>query len=360
MILGVILAVMARWALFPFESTDYRVHFGPWYDYIANHGFFQAFGDRFHNYPPLYVHMIGVCVIIPGVKIIKMKALLVLFDLIGAAAGYFMIRKRYPKGLAAAAGFWAILFAPTVIMNGALWTECDMVFTAPLLISLYGIMTGRKWLFTVMFALASAVKPQTIFMAPVLAALWMRGTIRWKHILVMAAIFLATFIPSWIAGRSLTSLVNIFTAQPAKYLNWGAANPYAWLPGDRKYFAMLNQAGMVFAASVMFILTFIYSRLPLERPKILISAAFLASVLLPYVFPQMHERYFYIADVLGIIYAFYVPRHFWMPVVMILTSMLTYMPFLFKMTVFPIPILAIAPGVIIVVLLREMLNGNGE
>jgi Gpi18-like mannosyltransferase len=34
-------------------------------------------------------------------------------------------------------------------------------------------------------------------------------------------------------------------------------------------------------------------------------------VLVPFVLPSMHERYFYLADVLTLILAFYLPRQLW-------------------------------------------------
>ena len=41
----------------------------------------------------------------------------------------------------------------------------------------------------------------------------------------------------------------------------------------------------------------------------------------------MHERYFYLADVLSIIYAFYFPRYFYIAIIMQLCSLFSYAPY---------------------------------
>jgi Gpi18-like mannosyltransferase len=48
----------------------------------------------------------------------------------------------------------------------------------------------------------------------------------------------------------------------------------------------------------------------------------------PFFLPRMHERYFYLADVISLLYAFYNPRRWYLPVLIILASTLSYMPYL--------------------------------
>ncbi|HEY0602338.1 MAG TPA: hypothetical protein VGD58_05460, partial [Herpetosiphonaceae bacterium] len=48
---------------------------------------------------------------------------------------------------------------------------------------------------------------------------------------------------------------------------------------------------------------------------------------IPFFLPNMHERYFYLADI-TIIYAFYFPRLFLIPIVMQLVSVLSDAPYL--------------------------------
>jgi len=52
-------------------------------------------------------------------------------------------------------------------------------------------------------------------------------------------------------------------------------------------------------------------------------------ILVPYFLPAMHERYFFLADVLSVVAAFYVPRRLWpVPLLVQFASAFSYVPFL--------------------------------
>jgi len=59
-----------------------------------------------------------------------------------------------------------------------------------------------------------------------------------------------------------------------------------------------------------------------------LRAAFLFAVAIPFLLPRMHERYFYLADMLAILVALKNPRLFWMPIASIMASFYSYLPFL--------------------------------
>ena len=68
----------------------------------------------------------------------------------------------------------------------------------------------------------------------------------------------------------------------------------------------------------------------------------------------MHERYFYLADVVSIIYAFYFPRYFYVAVVMQLCSLLSYAPYLMNTQVVNLAHVAFAVLVIILITLADL------
>ena len=55
---------------------------------------------------------------------------------------------------------------------------------------------------------------------------------------------------------------------------------------------------------------------------------------MPYFLPHMHERYFYLADVLVIVYVFLNPRRFYVAILAILNSMIGYMVYLWNVPFF--------------------------
>jgi Gpi18-like mannosyltransferase len=90
-------------------------------------------------------------------------------------------------------------------------------------------------------------------------------------------------------------------------------------------------------------------------PPLLVELALISTMLLPFVLPKMHERYFYVADILAIILVFYHPRYFFVPLTMISISFFSYQPTLFGVEPVPIGLLALGEFVILIVLGRDAL-----
>jgi hypothetical protein len=69
-------------------------------------------------------------------------------------------------------------------------------------------------------------------------------------------------------------------------------------------------------------------RLPLGRTRVLLAGSLFA-LLIPFLLPSMHERYFYLADILTVVMAFYRPNLWYVPVLVQTSSALSYVPYLF-------------------------------
>ena len=71
---------------------------------------------------------------------------------------------------------------------------------------------------------------------------------------------------------------------------------------------------------------------------------------MPFVTPKMHERYFYPADVITILYAFYFPRFFYVPLLTIGASLFAYLPFLYGKSLLPgeiLPVFVLAALIVV-------------
>ena len=93
----------------------------------------------------------------------------------------------------------------------------------------------------------------------------------------------------------------------------------------------LRTLGYVFAAVLVLglVYTLIAGRARLDRDRIVTAAAvFVIGV--PFLLPGMHERYFYLADVVTVVLAFYRPQLWPVPVLVQAASLLSYGPFLFS------------------------------
>jgi len=80
-------------------------------------------------------------------------------------------------------------------------------------------------------------------------------------------------------------------------------------------------------------------------------------LVLPFFLPEMHERYFYLADIVSIIYAFYFPRYFYVPVIEQLCSLMSYIPYLLTTTaVVNLAYVAFAMLLLIVITLADLVK----
>ena len=129
-----------------------------------------------------------------------------------------------------------------------------------------------------------------------------------------------------------------------------APNFYQWFPADEASRSLLTPAALMLAVAAVFLLIMVtYKiRVPITGGS-LIELALVSVLLLPYFLPRMHERYFFVADVLSIVFAFYYPRFFFVPIGIGLISFFSYLPFLFELTIIPLPILALAELAMLVV-----------
>ena len=115
---------------------------------------------------------------------------------------------------------------------------------------------------------------------------------------------------------------------------------YQWLP--QEYYPIMSKAGIFFAAMMGALYAFIVCKSDVEIDNdLIVKLAFLSVLMVPFFLPKMHERFFFSADVISILYAFYFPRYFYVPILVSSASFFSYFPYLFGKTIFPLSHLAI-------------------
>lgn len=355
--IGIGLAVLVRYFLRELETLDFADFTGQWYDYIVANGGFRALGSDFANYTPPYLYLLVIATtLFSGYsKVVAIKLVSILFDFLCALFVYKIIQRRYPNSSKPLFAFLALLFAPTVFLNSSFWGQADVIYTTAMVASLYFFLERRETAAFITFGLAFAFKQQALFMAPFLLILLLKGRVSWRSFLIIPLVYLAAMIPAAIAGRPLLDLLFIYTQQADFYpvLTMNAANLYQWLPNDQ--YDLLFPAGLVFAAAVSFIYATAVYKSPLRLTDgVLVQLATISVVVMPYVLPKMHDRYFFAADVFSIIYAFFFPRYFYVPVLVIMTSLFSYGPFLFGREIIPLPLLAIVPIITLLILFQHL------
>ena len=348
-LIGLGLALVLRASLLDFKSADYFQYTKVWYLTIKSGGF-SAFGRAFSNYNLPYLYLLYVVIrFVPDVPAeIAVKIPSLVADVVSAWFVYRLVRIKYSASGLSLLGGLVTLFAPTVVLNSAFWGQADALYTSALLASLYYLIRRRPALAMLAFGVAFAFKAQAMFLAPVILAMLLRREIPWKYIVLPPLVFLFSLIPAWLAGRPLLDLLLIYPLQAEQYqmLSMHAPSLYALLPDSSRTFRYFFPAGLMIAAAAALGLVALVVRSKAKLTPALVTRLALASVLLlPFLLPKMHERYFYPADVISIVFAAFYPPYYYVAIAMSVISLLAYQPFLFGAELVPMPFLGL--GVLI-------------
>lgn len=318
------LAVALRLAMVPNRSGDFTYFLSPWYDYIQANGGFAALRTGFSDYTPPYLYWLAIAATWGAAlpKLLAIKLFGMATDFVLAFYVYRILRlPGFSAEVRARAhiGFWAVLFLPTVMLNSALWGQCDGIYTTAVVACVYHLIRSQPLRACLFFGLAFAFKLQTVFLGPLLLIALLPRHGRPVGALLIPLPYLLLILPNWALGRPVSELLLIYANQAAQYprLSSNAANLYEFIP-DTYYWPVLP-LGVAFTALVVLAVVWRVARRGLALSATdWITLAFFFALFVPYALPKMHERYFYMAEVFCLIHAVIHPRdRIWIAVLQI-------------------------------------------
>jgi Gpi18-like mannosyltransferase len=325
----VVLAVLVRVVGRDHVTSDLVV-FRTWYDELWASGGITGLREPIGNYNAPFLYLLVVAGFLPGATLLKLKAIFVLFDALVVYFMYRIVALRYRGWRIPALAALVTAFLPTVVVNASMYGQCDSIWAAFALGGLYLLLRDRHWWAVAFLATAVAFKPQAVFILPVLLLLVLAGRVRWRVLLGLPAFYLLLDVPAVIAGRDPVELVTVYTNQLDEQGGLIRSGPsvFQYLPvtvgAD-----VLRALGYLLAAAVVLGVCYalIATRTELDPTRVVTAGAFFA-VAVPFLLPSMHERYFYLADLLTVAVAFHRPRLWYLPMSVQAASALSYLPFL--------------------------------
>ena len=291
------------------------------------------------------------------------KLLSVFFDLILAWGAARLVYRFTDNRMAVMAAFMATLYLPTVYLNGALWGQCDSIYAAFALWSIVFALDEKPRLSVISVALSFAFKLQAVFIMPVFLIFLFAGKMKWYHLAAFPATYTVTAIPAVMAGRPFMDAIMLYFNQAetvGSSLNYNSPSVFAFVPWNAEVnTALLTELGIVAAFLFLFLL---YLHCWLRRDslddKALLICTVLTVVAVPYLLPHMHDRYFFIADVLSLVLAFVIPWLGFCPVLVSFASLLGYHAYLKMRFLLPMSYGAAALLFVIVSLLIALMTKN--
>ena len=295
------------------------------------------------DYSPLFLFVIAIISRIPGGEMVTingytfhpvhmylLKSVYFLTDVLSAVAIYLILFHILKDKVKASIGYCIFLVLPAQFVNSAVWGNCDSVYACFFLYAIYFILKRKDYLVWFFFGLALSLKMQAVFILPFLVYLCLSRRLKFYPIVMAVLAIMLSFLPSYCCGASFTQPFTYFSKQINGYTNvtLGCAN--FW-----KFFGITNMdsssepfnkaSTWIGLLLITFFCGLVYLRkIRLTDKNIVYVATFLISIV-PYFLPHMHERYFYILDVMVVLYSLLSKkkRHYFI-LLMQLSSLIAY------------------------------------
>lgn len=321
------LALVIRASLLDFESGDYLTFLAPWTQFFRDNGGFAALRYSLGNYNPPYMYFLALFSYFDISELYLIKLLSVLFDVLLAWACMKLLG-LYTGSRAKLLGvFLAVLFLPTVVINGAYWAQCDSIYAFFGIYALYLGLRGRGCASMVSLAACLAFKLQAVFIIPVFFILLLAKKLRWRQLLVFPAAYIVFMLPALLAGRPFVKTMTLYFAQAGTVgdaMNYNApslTSMFQWSGNTESWSTLLIAAAFALVLAS-------YAVAAVKRRElddtVFLGFALLLAMGIPYLLPHMHDRYFFISGVLALVLAFRDRRFFPIPLLAELASLHCY------------------------------------
>ena len=307
-----VLAVTVRVLVRSFVADDWSIYWSSWLLELETKGF-RALAGNFYDYAPPVMYLLYLITLLPINAMTAFKGFCCLLEFAGAAVIAGIVMECTKSRRRAQFAYGLFLFLPTVILNAAVWSQCDIIYTFLILCSVFFLLKDRTWTGMWFYGAAFAVKLQTLFIFPFLVILWVRRKIKLKHFATIPVMYFLGIFPAWLAGRPFSELIGIYAFQGSKD-RWSLSikfpNIYQII-GNQHFLDEYVSAGMYLVLGILMIVMFwmAYQQVRVTKEYVILMVVFFG-LLTTYFIPHMHERYLYLTDAFLLIYAMIRRRRF--------------------------------------------------
>ena len=325
------LAFFLRALMLSYVSSDYEIFLSQWISAFRENGGFAALRLSIGNYNVPYLYFLAAISYLPIPDLYLIKLFSIFFDVVLAWGGARLVRRfRDGESPAPLLCFCILLLLPTVMLNGAFWGQCDALYGGLTLHALACALERRGAASAALLGIAFSFKLQTVFILPLWAAFWLAGRIKFRQLFCFPAAYAFTCLPALLLGKPLRDILGVYVGQTTEgsgSLSYNSASVFSFLPyGAKVEEAPLALAGILAAFLLVLALLglLLYFRKSLSD-AVLLSAGVVLAAGVPFLLPYMHDRYFFLADVLTVAAACALPGRIPPAVLVQLASLSAYL-----------------------------------
>lgn len=339
--------LLVRLPLLRLVSPDMEIFLLPWVEELSESGLSGYTGD----YNVVYVSILNIIAHLNIEPILAIKAVSIMFDIVLAITATLITREilrktkrsNIEKKIYELATFMMVFLWPTVILNSAVWGQCDSIYSAFCLIAIL-MLLKKKWnLMMTMIGVAISFKLQAVFILPFVGIYWLTTRFKggfslreafstrsdeksfsiWKFLLIPCAFF-AVAIPGIIMGWPIEKTITVYAFQVGEYafgLSIGYPNIYYLFSGavPDDLVLLVRMIGVIVSFIVVGVVCWwLYKRKIKWNDKLTLMIAAGLILIEAFFFPQMMGRYTYIAEAMILIYLIIYQRDKWILIELIL------------------------------------------
>lgn len=290
-------------------GSDFTNFLNPWLNSLRENGF-QGLDPNRVNYNTPYLLLLYLASFLIPDNLLLLYIIGFLSDLLLAFGIFKLIAHFKSKGPLKYFTFVAALLLPTAVLNSTLLTQCDTLLGAAVVWALYYALKRRLNISWLIAGLSCSFKLQGVFLAPIIMIVSLnRKSYRIRGPLIFLVTLVLSTLPAVLLGRPPHDVIGVFISGTGpmfghKVISWYTANLGAWFP-NKLYWPMsitLTVIGLFFCLFVCYRFG-IRPRRPLNDRQI-ISISALVLLTLTFILPNMHERYYYQAEIALFVLAF--------------------------------------------------------
>ena len=281
------------------EPRDMPLFQRPWFEHLVHYGPVGAFAHPFSNYTPAYLYLLAIASLFHG----SMAPMYLIKLLSVAGTAFAAVAVADLTKTLGGNPRWAVLLfiLPSAVINSALLAQCDALWAGACVFAVSAMIRGRPVSSLIWCGAAIAFKAQSVFIAPFIIGALIGRRSPWWHWAIPALVFVAIMLPAWFAGWPAWDLAMVYPSQPSWIPFPGRlANPWmlatVFAPDAGKNFYWLGFAAVGMSSVAIAALT----AKSVDKPRAMLMLALLSSLALPFFFPKMLERYYFLADLLSL------------------------------------------------------------
>lgn len=318
-----------RYLGLPYEGVDYRDCLRPWFDALKANGSLHGLAEYKGDYNMFYVTMLYFLTKIPVSSLFSIKMLSILFDYLTATLIFFMIQEVAPEGkkrLYGCIGYGIALVNPAAAIDSAYLAQCESIWAFFSLFSFWLFWKHHPAWGSFVFGLALAMKPQGIFILPIILIYYCKEkSFSVFHLLWSAAGIQLTCVPAILGGCGFDIFIRRFLYMMGRYPHVYYYYPNIWTYLKNAPYYVYGKVAIfsTFTALLLFMVLFLKSKKKAAFQEMLEYAAWTAMTC-GMLLPCMHERYNYLGEVLFAVSAIINKRYRFPALLLLLVSAQCY------------------------------------